>query len=176
MRASGNCDSVSAVIGALNELLTVFEDAENSIYETMAECLSKDDANASGKLPSSLSECHILHYIGRGENIDGEHTSVNGKTLSKLMRMTKGGVSKLAAKLQKKGLILSDQPPENRREIRYSLTDDGWKIFRLHAELHDSVHANLTQLIQEYDENDLLLIDDFLRKVIDIGSAPEIKR
>jgi DNA-binding MarR family transcriptional regulator len=168
MSKGDDCESSSAIIESLNELLAVFEDTESSIYEKMARWMKEDGGNVSGNLPSSLSECHMLHFIGLGELSDDDHKNVNGKILTELMRMTKSGVSKLAVKLQKKGLIQAGQAPENRREINYGLTEEGWKIFRLHAKLHDRVRSNLIRSIQEYDENDLSVIKDFLKKVIGI--------
>jgi DNA-binding MarR family transcriptional regulator len=96
---------------------------------------------------------------------------IYGKKLAEMMRMTKGGVSKLTAKLQEKGLIRARRVPDNRREVNYSLTENGWEIFRLHAKLHDVMYANVSSLIQKYDRNERLLISDFLEKIIDITQA-----
>jgi DNA-binding MarR family transcriptional regulator len=168
MLKGSDCESSSAIIESLNELIAVFEDAESSTCEKIARWMKEYGRNVSENLPSSLSEYHMLHFIGLGELSDGDYKNVNGKMLTELMRMTKSGVSKLAAKLQKKGLIQADQAPENRKEINYSLTEEGWKIFRLHAKLHDRVRSNMIRSIQEYDERDLSVIKDFLKKVIDI--------
>lgn len=170
MQKNDGFDSVSSVMNLINEFLTVFENAENSIYEEMTCHIKESGFNASGNLPSSLSECHILHHIGLGEH-GGGNKAVNGKKLAEMMCMTKGGISKLTAKLQAKGLIQARRAPDNRREVNYSLTENGWEIFRLHAKLHEVMYANVSRLIQKYDRNERLLISDFLEKIIDITQA-----
>jgi hypothetical protein len=41
-------------------------------------------------------------------------------------------------------------------------------MFRLHTKLHDKVHSDLFRSFQDYKESDLSVIENFLKKVIDI--------
>jgi DNA-binding MarR family transcriptional regulator len=170
MSKDNDFDSVLRVIELLNEFMTVFENVENSIYERITDHIREFGFNIPGKLPLSQSECHILHHIGLVGPC-GENKTINGKKLAEAMRITKGSVSKLTAKLREKGLIQAYHAPGNRKEINYSLTDDGREVFRLYVRLHDEIHTNLIDIIHKYDENERLLISDFLEKVTDITQA-----
>jgi DNA-binding MarR family transcriptional regulator len=98
-----------------------------------------------------------LHYIGLEEH-------PNATRLAKALGMTKGGVSKLTAKLRKKRFILTERVTGNRKEIYYRLTADGEKIFRTHAKLHLAAEEKMIKVIRKYDDEDLAVISDFLQK------------
>lgn len=49
--------------------------------------------------------------------------------------MTRGAISKLTKKLIKKGLIVSYQKPDNKKEIYFRLTEQGKVINKVHEKL-----------------------------------------
>jgi DNA-binding MarR family transcriptional regulator len=85
--------------------------------------------------------------------------------------MTRGGVSKITAKRRGKGLILSERIPDNQKEVYYRLTGDGEKLFALHAKLHDIAYKNITRVVAEYGEDEMIIIRGFLKKVISAVGA-----
>ena len=83
-------------------------------YEKIIEKMHKD------RLGSILddytySEMHCIDNIGQLEY-------PNVTKISKQMEMTKGGISKIISKLQKKGLIETYNNGENKKEKYFTLT------------------------------------------------------
>jgi len=75
------------------------------------------------------SEVHCIEYVG--QNVDSNVTK-----LAEAFYMTRGAISKLTKKLINKGLIESYQKPENKKEIYFTLTEQGKIINKVHEELH----------------------------------------
>jgi DNA-binding MarR family transcriptional regulator len=103
----------------------------------------------------SLSECHIVAQIG-------QHESVNGTFLAKNLNITKGGVSKSVTKLVNKGLVEIKKLPNNRKEVHYSLTELGVKVFAVHEKMHESAQDEIKRTLVKYDEGALTIISNFL--------------
>lgn len=62
----------------------------------------------------SLTELHVIHCIG-------EESMRNLTTISEYMSMTRGAVSKICSRLQKKGAIEKIKLADNQKEIFLSL-------------------------------------------------------
>ncbi|MDR3332134.1 MAG: MarR family transcriptional regulator [Synergistaceae bacterium] len=154
------------VINSIIEFTTAFERAEYATGRLIGRYLEEDDAKLMRGLAMTLSEYHALHHIGARLPEDGAST-VNGVRLARAMSMTKGGISKLVGKLQKKGLVRAERHQDNRKEIYYRLTEKGVRIFTLHARLHDIADANLAKIVRGYGKDEQLLILEFLKKIID---------
>ncbi|MEC0225520.1 MarR family transcriptional regulator [Paenibacillus alba] len=75
------------------------------------------------------SEVHCIEYIEK--NADSNVTK-----LAESFYMTRGAISKLTQKLIKKGLIISYQKSENKKEIYFRLTEQGKVIYKIHEDLH----------------------------------------
>lgn len=84
------------------------------------------------------SEIHCIQYIGNNPNS-------NVTKLADAFRMTTGGVTKLTKKLIEKRLLDTYKSPENRKEIYFTLTDEGKKIY--------SIHENLEKEFQKRDKD-----------------------
>jgi DNA-binding MarR family transcriptional regulator len=166
--------SVREIVDDIINLVTTFERAGCTPEKLMKRHIDEidgTDISVLRKNALSLSEYHVLHYIGIGEGAsNGEAENLrsalaNGTRLSKSMGMTKGGISKLTAKLQKKGLIRTERFSDNQKEVYYRLTPEGEKIFHLHAKLHAIADKNLMTALKEYDTDQLVLIREFLLKI-----------
>lgn len=62
---------------------------------------------------------HCIEYIGKNEDS-------NVTNLANDFYITRAAISKLTKKL-----IESCQKPENKKEIYYKFTENGWKIFHI---------------------------------------------
>lgn len=74
------------------------------------------------------SEIHCIQYIGDNPN-------VNVTKIAEVFNMTTGGVTKLTKKLIAKNLLSTYKNPDNKKEIYFSLTDNGKEIYEIHCEL-----------------------------------------
>jgi len=114
------------------------------------------------------SEVHCIEYIGK--NVDSNVTK-----LAESFYMTRGAISKLTKKLIKKGLIESYQKPDNKKEIYFSLTEQGKAIHKIHEELHKEFRerdkAVFEQVTEEQFDSMISFVEKY-RKHLDV----EIKK
>lgn len=87
------------------------------------------------------SEVHCIEFIEKNEDS-------NVTKLAESFYMTRSAISKLTKKLIEKGLIESYQKPENKKEIYFKLTKQGYDVYNVHEELH-----------KEYEERDSVVFD-----------------
>ena len=103
----------------------------------------------------SLAECHVIDYIGRNH-------FTNATGISSGLRITKGGISKITARLLQRELIEVRHVDGNKKEKLYSLTPSGHKVFVLHAKLHALSYDRIKALIESFSSDELKIIDRFL--------------
>lgn len=112
----------------------------------------------------SLSECHVLDCMER-------HAGLNTTAIARKMNMTKGGISKIAAKLIKKDLIEVRRLPDNQKEIYYKLTPLGKQAFELHARLHRIARDEFANRFCLYSPAELQTVKRFIDDLIAILPA-----
>ncbi|WP_088811069.1 MULTISPECIES: MarR family transcriptional regulator [unclassified Listeria] len=105
------------------EVIVKFRDLFNKMAwlnkEKMAEALD-------GYKPS---EVHCIEFIG--QNVDPNVTK-----MAEELYMTRGAISKITKKLLKKGYVECYQKVANKKEVYFSLTPEGKKIYDIHDRLH----------------------------------------
>ena len=106
------------------------------------------------------SEVHYIEYIGR--NVDSNVTK-----LAESFYMTRGAISKMAKKLIKKGIMVSYQKPENKKEIYFRLTEKGQEIYKVHEKLHKEFQerdkAVFEQVTDEQFDSMLSFVEKYSR-------------
>ena len=85
------------------------------------------DYGSGEKLYSS--EIHTMAFIGT-------HPDINGTSLAKIMGVTKGAISQVIKKLEKKKLVDRYQNPTNNKEILLRLTKKGEIDYHGHEAYH----------------------------------------
>ena len=115
--------------------------------------------------PVSLSQAFALHEL------DGD-TPLSQRDLAERLRLEKSTVSRLAADLERKGLLVRERDPANRRFSRLRLTDEGRALHRgMGAALHDQYVRWIGALTPV--ERDALLVGlPALVRVIRESAAP----
>ena len=104
----------------------------------------------------TIVECHVIDCIER-------NPLINAVGISQKMNVTKGGISKITAKLLKKGLIQIYRMEGNKKEIFYSLTPLGKEVFIVHEQLHTALHQRFDLLLGRYSDAELNIISTFLK-------------
>ena len=95
--------------------------------------------------------------------------------LCNLFGITKGAVSQIISKLEKKQLISKERNRDYAKEINISLTEKGWVIFKSHKELHNKMDVKFLSFMKTIPEDQLntflsilknmeKYIDEFMRK------------
>ena len=97
--------------------------------------LLMDLVRASGLLQSdhalSMSQAFALHELDTD-------SPLSQRDLGERLHLEKSSVSRLAAELERKGLLVRERDPDNQRQYRLRLTDRGRSV---HAEMASGFHA-----------------------------------
>ncbi|SHK15877.1 DNA-binding transcriptional regulator, MarR family [Anaerocolumna jejuensis DSM 15929] len=104
------------------------------------------------------SEIHYIECIEK--NADSNVTK-----LAEALYMTRGAISKMTKKLEKRGIIESYQKPDNKKEVYFRLTEQGQEIYKLHEELHKEFRerdeAVFEQVTEEQYDNMLCFLEKY---------------
>jgi DNA-binding MarR family transcriptional regulator len=79
----------------------------------------------------SMSQAFALHELDNS-------TGLSQQELADRLRLEKSSVSRMAAELERKGLLVRERDPDNQRQYRLRLTDRGRS---LHADMASAFHA-----------------------------------
>jgi DNA-binding MarR family transcriptional regulator len=82
-------------------------------------------------LPVSMSQAFALHTLDTP-------APLSQRDLAERLRLEKSTVSRMAADLERKGLLVRERDPDNRRLYRLRLTDEGRAV---HARMAGAFHA-----------------------------------
>lgn len=137
-------------LNTIEELMLKVINSSNANDARFAEELAGElEAAASKPLPKlSISEAHVIEAIG-------EDADVSAATIAANSGMTRGGVSKILARLETKGYVTIERKDDNRKERKLSLTPQGELAFTTHEKLHTKKTARLLGLLNTYSDNEL---------------------
>ena len=94
-----------------------------ALIRTLNERSKANESAIKRALPGfGSSELFCVAYIGR-------NSDVNVTKLAAAVGMTRGAISKLAKRMQDNGMIECYQREENKKEVHYVLTDQGWQVY-----------------------------------------------
>jgi DNA-binding MarR family transcriptional regulator len=91
--------------------------------------LLQPDQTVAGH-PVSLSQAFALHELDTD-------TPLSQRDVAERLRLEKSSVSRLAAELERKGLLVRERDPDDHRQYRLRLTDQGRAI---HAQMATTFH------------------------------------
>lgn len=136
---------------------------ENKIFDSLVNFIEKQEVffkvhNTRNYEGLSISEVHCIEKIGKLKH-------PNAISISKDMNMTRSGISKLAAKLIKKGYITKGSLEGNKKEVHYFLTEQGIKIFEKHEKLHEEARARENKVISTFNSEEQEIISRFIEKM-----------
>jgi DNA-binding MarR family transcriptional regulator len=89
--------------------------------------------------PISMSQAFALHELDTG-------TPLSQRELAERLRLEKSSVSRMAAEMERKGLLVRERDPTNRRLYRLRLTDRGRA---LHVGMRDAFHDQYVRWVAE---------------------------
>ena len=109
----------------------------------------------------SLAECHVLDYIAR-------HDKTNAISIAAASGITRGGISKITARLEQKGLVTVTAAPDNKKMLSYSLTQTGQAICSQHQQTHQQTFFALEKILQQYTAEEIACIKRFIQQISEI--------
>ena len=104
------------------------------------------------------SEIHMVMMIGDNE---GAHVS----ELARIAGVTRGAVSQVVAKLEKKGLVKKIEDPHNSLKTVPALTNKGYVAYYAHEQYHEEMDADMYAYVRGLTDDQLRVIEDFLRNI-----------
>jgi DNA-binding MarR family transcriptional regulator len=94
--------------------------------------------NALEKIPARHGTRHNLYHSER-HMLDkiGENTGMNVTEFATAAGVTKGAISQLVSKLEKKGIVRRYKKSTNDKEVFLELTKTGQEVHRQHKEINE---------------------------------------
>ena len=102
------------------------------------------------------SEIHMVMFIG---NNKGNHLS----ELARIVGVTRGAVSQVVAKLEKKGLVEKEEDPDNHLKTVPVLTSKGQVAYWNHEQQHEKADIELFAFMDRLSDKEVGVIENFLR-------------
>ncbi|WP_410508787.1 MarR family transcriptional regulator [Methanosarcina hadiensis] len=99
------------------------------------------------------SEFHLIEAVGK-------NPAENMTSIAYRLGVTKGAISQMVKKLEKKGLVEKVRTPENKKEITLKLTEFGKEAFEWHRSLHELMEAGIRRELEKMSDTE---IEAFLR-------------
>lgn len=116
------------------------------------------------------SEIHMIKSIKENEGIH-----VTG--LANKIGVTKGAVSQIIIKLEKKGLIKRDKDICNQSKLVLKLTNKGEIAYKNHEKLHDKFDSLISENLKDISEDNIVFLKNFLMQTEEMleGFGEEIE-
>jgi DNA-binding MarR family transcriptional regulator len=99
------------------------------------------------------SEFHLIETVGK-------NPAENLTSIASYLGVTKGAISQMVKKVEKKGLIKKVRVPGNKKDIVLELTDFGKEAFEWHKSLHESMETGIRKELERMSDTE---IEVFLR-------------
>lgn len=105
-----------------------------------------------------VAEIHLIDFVGS-----------NGdcciSDIAKSIRVTKGAVSQMVKKLEKKGYLVKREDSQNKAKVVVRLTPKGGKAFAEHRQYHRELDEKVAAVVEKYDQQQKKVICQFLQEI-----------
>jgi DNA-binding MarR family transcriptional regulator len=119
--------------------------------------------NALEKVPVKFKKGHNLYHSERHmiDNI-GENSEMNITEFAESLGVTKGAVSQVVSKLEKKGIVKRNKKSGNEKEVILSLTKEGSELYKMHKKVNEESLLPLYNKLKKHSDEEVgFLIDMF---------------
>ena len=127
------------------------------VIETV-EQMRRHSVYDAGRIKVMNNEMTMIKAIG-------DNSPIHVIGLSKILNITKGGVSQTLSKLYDKGIITKEQSPDNASRLIILLTPLGREIYEKHEKYHEELNELVSSILENASEKNRQFLNDFLSKV-----------
>ena len=115
------------------------------------------------KTPRHFGTNKLLH-MGEINTIDavGRFPDINITELARELEVTKGAVSQMVKKLEKKGCLVAMKKPGNDKEVALNLTKKGRVAYDYHQRHHAGIEMELRRMMERFNIETLADMRDML--------------
>ena len=131
--------------------------------------LEKKSLLRHGDLKLYPSEIHLLDVIDR-------QPEIHATDIAARLGVTKGAVSQHLKKLEKKGLTMKEEDPENLSRSIVRLTSKGKAAHYAHKHWHETMDGGFKEYTTNLEEEKIAFllefitrVEDFLSRIMDMG-------
>lgn len=110
-------------------------------------------------VPIFHSEIHVIKAIA-------EHPGVHVGGLADILGVTKGAVSEILKKLERKALVIKEVDDLNLSRYSLNLTEKGKKAHDNHMHYHSILNSMVEDELQDASEHELEFLSNFLLSLI----------
>lgn len=145
---------------------------ENKVsYRLLRVCSLLEEEGRHGRTYGTDAELYEaeIHLIKAIKESDGDHLTA----LAEKLIITKGAVSQVLARLQKKGMATKEYDPEKRSRLIIRLTEKGETAYAAHEKYHHEFDRAVMELLDGYSQEKQNAVLAFLR---DVGGLLEKRR
>ncbi len=134
--------------------------AYNSLHLAFAwNDLDKKTRYFGTDVPIFHSEIHVIKAIA-------EHLGIHVGGLADILGVTKGAVSEILKKLERKALVIKEIDDLNLSRYSLSLTEKGKKAHSNHMHYHSILNSMVENELQNASEHELEFLSNFLSSLI----------
>ncbi|WPC42657.1 MarR family winged helix-turn-helix transcriptional regulator [Clostridium sp. JS66] len=134
--------------------------ADNSLKLALALVdLDKKTRNYKTDVPIFYSEIHVIMTIA-------EHPGIHVGGLADILGVTKGSVSEILKKLERKGLVIKEVDDLNLSRYSLNLTEKGKKAHNNHMHYHAVINNMVEDELQNASEHELEFLSNFLSSLM----------
>lgn len=145
----------------------------NAIFEKIETLTHKMEVNKKDKKEISslvlntdeslnkhwtIVQLHIVDVIKHSEE------KVNNKYLADRLKVSKAAITKAINILIERNIIVENKQSDNKKSKYYLLTENGDKLALVHKEAHNKIKNDYYQMLGEFTEDELEIINKFLNK------------
>ncbi|UCE79114.1 MAG: MarR family transcriptional regulator [Nitrospiraceae bacterium] len=136
--------------------------AAKEITDLLIQMVNK--YNALEKVPFTLKKGHTLYHSERHmiDNI-GENPEMNITEFAESLGVTKGAVSQVVSKLEKKGMVRRRRKSDNEKEVILSLTREGADLYRMHRKINEESLLPLYNKLKKHSDEEIDFLIDMFR-------------
>lgn len=115
---------------------------------------------------SELLHASEIHMVMNIYDNPGMHVS----ELARIAGVTRGAVSQIVSKLEKKGLVTKTEDPENRLKTIPVLTSKGKVAYYAHTQYHEEIDKDLFDFVNRLTDDQFTLIESFVVHLEKMGT------
>jgi len=151
-------EKLRVLIRRLEELSYHIAEQEERNIDILKKIVSEQGNTDLRNVSLSLAECHVIDCIGSNEKF-------NSTAIARELNITKGGISKITAKLVKKGMIETYRLETNRKEVYFRLMPVGERVYEIHRTLHKNAVSSIEKALGAYSQQDMELASAMLHDI-----------
>lgn len=133
---------------------------EQSMEVELGEFIDQARLRGLASYPNNLTDIHVLDCIGK-------HEPINNTAIADKMNLSKASITKISAKLLGDKYIKRGRMNDNKKEVYFSLTPSGRRLFEVHEAMHAMIESRYLSLFDSFSASELQTILKFYQRMID---------